>query len=178
MEGTVLTTERLELIPFEPAEIDLLMDVLSDPEVNECLTMQRLSPDRQNGRKKMAAYFSDQERNGFSHWKIMTKGGEFLGTCGFVPVDETSEIEMAFMLKRTHWGKGYATEAANILVEWFFEHTYFSHLIGFARVGNEAWCRVLEKAGMHFRERCAIRGVQCDLFQVLSPSMQKLVANS
>jgi ribosomal-protein-alanine N-acetyltransferase len=51
---------------------------------------------------------------------------------------------------RSHWGQGYATEAAGALLDWIYRVQPVDHVIGFAIAEHKASRRVLEKVGMVF----------------------------
>ncbi|ADZ69816.1 GNAT family N-acetyltransferase [Polymorphum gilvum] len=177
MLETVLATERLRAVPFRQDDLPLMEALHADPEVNRYLGTAA-AWDKATVRRKLDKFITDQERHGFSKWKILTRDGEFVGRAGFTPYDETSEIEMGYSFMRAHWGKGYATEISRALTRWFFDKTYYTHLIGFCRTDHRASRRVLEKAGLTYRETRSIKGMPCDVYQILSPAMQKLVSNA
>ena len=58
------------------------------------------------------------------------------------------EIEIGYMLRRSAWGKGYATEATNRLLEFAFEETPLEELVAVIDPENAASQRVLEKCGL------------------------------
>lgn len=60
--------------------------------------------------------------------------GEVIGYCGLVPSDRTphAEPEIAFELLQRTWGQGYATEAAEAVLEWAAAH-------GITSVGATVW---------------------------------------
>jgi RimJ/RimL family protein N-acetyltransferase len=68
-------------------------------------------------------------------------------------------MEIGYWLAETHWGKGIATEALVAFSDWAFDH--FTHLLRLeAEVfdGNEASCKVLQRAGygLEGRQRQAV----------------------
>jgi RimJ/RimL family protein N-acetyltransferase len=84
---------------------------------------------------------------------------EIIGWIGIGPSDRRRprEQSLGYQLNRSHWGKGYATEALRAVLGFAFRelgaHRVFSH----CEPANVASARVMEKAGMrrgaHFRER-------------------------
>lgn len=177
MQDTVLATRQLRAISFTQNDLPALQALHGDPEVNRFLDgdPSAWGPVRLAGR--LVDYVTGHALQGFGMWKILTHDGRFVGRAGFQPFEETSEIEMEIVIAREHWGKGYARELAPSLVRWFFDNTYYSHLISFARSDHTRARRVLELAGMSFRERRRIRDMPRDIYQVLSPVMHRLVAN-
>jgi RimJ/RimL family protein N-acetyltransferase len=63
---------------------------------------------------------------------------------GRMPV---GDVEIGYFLKKSAWGKGYATEACNRLVRMAFEESRLTEIVATFEDGNIASQRVLEKAG-------------------------------
>lgn len=107
-------------------------------------------------------------------------GCGFLGWAGFVPIEETSEIGLSYSFSRAALSL-YPTIARDIcqdLTEWFFENTYFSHLVASLRTDDKAGREVVTRLGFSYRESSRIDGRPCDLFQLLSPSMRSYVMSA
>ena len=88
---------------------------------------------------------------GLGMWATIHKGtGKFIGRCGLCPMDIEGheEIEVAYMLAKEYWGQGLATEAAQGILNYGFEHEGLSHLICVINPENIASARVAEKIGM------------------------------
>ncbi|MEP3280338.1 MAG: GNAT family N-acetyltransferase [Stappiaceae bacterium] len=169
MANSVLSTERLYAEPFSKSDLPLLRDLHADPRVNQFLNPACARWDDAMLNDKLLHILRDQDRFGFSKWKLYTHDGQFVGRAGFSKFSPTSEIEIGFCLKVDHWGKGYASEIALGLKEWFFRETYFTHLIGYARADHPASRKIYDKLGMQYRETRVVGSWACDLFQVLSP---------
>jgi len=56
--------------------------------------------------------------------------------------------ELGYWLGADVWGQGYATEAADALVEFGFREMHLQRIYAQVLAGNDASCRVLEKLGM------------------------------
>jgi RimJ/RimL family protein N-acetyltransferase len=53
------------------------------------------------------------DRYGFGRWSVFIKDiGDYIGFCGLNYRPAVEEVDLGFRLRRIHWGKGYATEAA------------------------------------------------------------------
>lgn len=177
MGNLVLTTGRLAIETFDAGDVGLIVDLHSDPEVNRFIRHDPSAWSEDQANAFLSGVIADHAKHGFGKFKVTTTDGDFIGRAGFAPLEETSEIELGYSLKKSAWGQGYATEAARALLDWFFDSTYFSHAIGFARTDHAASRRVLQKAGMDYRETRRLKDMPCDVFQKFSPSMQSLVAN-
>lgn len=165
------------LSSFTAADLGLVRDLWSDPRV-----ARFISSDHNAWSGEAAAAFlndaiEDQRKHGFSRWKATAPGGEFLGWAGFAVLEETSEVELDYCLSISALEDypDLPLDLCRDLVEWFFENTYFSHLVSVVRTDNRLVRDVMLEAGFYYRESRRIGGMPCDLFQMLSPSMQTYV---
>ena len=85
---------------------------------------------------------------------------------GMVGIDcSTSDnAELGYWLGVDHWGRGFATEAARGVIDFFFEEFSADHLYAGARVTNPASRKVLEKCGFQWN------GVELHRFRALGSS--------
>ena len=85
---------------------------------------------------------------------IYKETGRFIGRCGLLPwtIDGQGEVEVAFALSKEYWGQGLATEVAQALVQYGFEHLQLSRLICLIEHENQASIRVATKIGMTFEK--------------------------
>jgi RimJ/RimL family protein N-acetyltransferase len=155
-----LETERLLLRRFTDADLDLLVDLDSDPDVMRYLT-GRPTPREEYADDLLPFYLDYYDRHpGFGFWPAIEKmSGEFVGWFHFRPrkdVDPTSVepgVELGYRLRKAFWGRGYGTEGSIALI-----HKGFTEL-GVQRVWagtmwvNNASRRVMEKAGLRFVRR-------------------------
>jgi RimJ/RimL family protein N-acetyltransferase len=83
--------------------------------------------------------------------------GEFLGNCGPVRrlVDGVSEVEVGWHVKRSHWRRGIATEAARECCRYAFEDLGMTRLISLIRPENVPSRGVAEKLGMTVEKEVA-----------------------
>ena len=111
---------------------------------------------------------------------LIRTGNGFLGWAGFVPIEETSEIGLSYSFSRAARSLYplIAREICSDLTEWFFENTYFSHLVASLRTDDKDGREVVSKLGFSYRESSRIDGRPCDLFQLLSPSMRSYVLSA
>lgn len=76
------------------------------------------------------------------------KSGELYGAIGLSNNETFQQGELAYWVGEEYWGKGYATEAAQAMVEFAFEiknyHKIFARYFG----SNPASGKVMEKIGM------------------------------
>ena len=144
----VIETERLLLRHFVLDDVDALARVISDPET------MRYYPapfDRQGVvdwiQRNLRRYAAD----GHGLWAMVLKeSGDLIGDCGLTRqrVEGIDEIEIGYHLRRDHWGKGLATEAAQACRYYGFAHLKVDRLISLIRPDNAPSRRVAERNGM------------------------------
>jgi RimJ/RimL family protein N-acetyltransferase len=151
-----LETERIVLRQFNEDDADNLFALDSDPEVMRYLD-GGLPPDLEIIRYKTLPrflnYHCDTPHYGF--WAAIEKStGDFLGWFHFRPalhhIDQEGEIELGYRLKRSAWGKGYATEVSRALLNKGFLEMDVRCITATALAANTASIRVMEKAGLRF----------------------------
>jgi RimJ/RimL family protein N-acetyltransferase len=85
---------------------------------------------------------------------------------GMVGIDwrEQGAPELGYWLGVEHWGRGFGTEAARAVIDFFFEEFDAEHLISGARVANPSSRNILEKCGFQWS------GVELHRFEALGSS--------
>jgi RimJ/RimL family protein N-acetyltransferase len=74
--------------------------------------------------------------------------GELIGSCGIRrKLDDDWEADIGFELAPWHWGNGYATESARLLVEFGFQELKQHRISSWCIADNTASARVLERVG-------------------------------
>jgi RimJ/RimL family protein N-acetyltransferase len=73
---------------------------------------------------------------------------ELLGSVSLRRFSRDRRAELGYWLGVDAWGSGYATEAADALVEFGFREMALQRIYAQVLAGNAASCRVLEKLGM------------------------------
>ena len=150
----ILETERLALHRWTEADGEALAVILSDEEV-----VRHVDDGKPFSREKTMDFLRRMkaalEQNGFCRWKVVEKSsGETIGSCGFGRIAETGEIELGYLLRRSSWGSGYATEIAGAAALYGFENLGFREIIALTDLDNAASHKVLRKIGF------APRGVE------------------
>lgn len=163
-----LSTERLVLRPFVQADLsDLLCfhrnravqagyDPDSQPWSDEAIT------------QRLESYIADQEKHGFSRWKLSLTDGEFVGRAGLGWYVEQETVELGYGLLPAFWGFGYALEASTALIRWGFDHLPISKIVAFTFPGNRRSLNTLDALGMSHvddRVRSAKDGI-CAYYEI------------
>jgi RimJ/RimL family protein N-acetyltransferase len=155
-----LETDRLTLRRFTEADEDNLVELNSDPEVMRFLNGGRPAPRDQVRTRIIPVFLGYYERfEGFGFWAaVETATGQFLGWFHFRPPlqgadtpvgwDEDGVAELGYRLRRSAWGKGYATEGSRALIDKGFTELGVRCVVAETLPGNWGSRRVLEKSGL------------------------------
>jgi RimJ/RimL family protein N-acetyltransferase len=144
----VLRTERLLLRPWRDADLPAFAELNADPEVMRYMpsTLSRADSDALAAR--IRASF---EARGYGPWAVEAEGA-FIGFTGLAhPTFEshfTPCVEVAWRIAKSHWGRGYATEAARAALRAAFVHLGLREVVSFTVPSNTRSIRVMEKLGM------------------------------
>ena len=147
----VLETERLRLRPFTRDDFDNLVNLDADPEVMRYITGGRATPREVIEREELPAFMSGSDGYGF--WAAVEKAtGGFVGWFHLRPRDggAADEPELGYRLRRSAWGKVYATEGSRALVEKAFTDLGAQRVWAETMVVHTASHRVMEKAGLRY----------------------------
>ncbi len=105
--------------------------------------------------------------HGFGLWIFRDRKGSFVGRGGLrhMDVDDRDEIEIAYALIESFWGKGLATEIARFSQKIGFEELELSELIGVTTLENIPSKRVMEKIGMTYNKDVMHKDYICALYR-------------
>jgi len=148
----LLETERLLLRRFTEDDVDNLFDLDSDPEVMRFLSGGKPTPRDVIQNETLPRFLRSYTRlEGPGVWAAIEKStGAFLGWFALRPTEgaDPDEVELGYRLRKSAWGKGYATEGSRALVRKGFTELGVQCLIATTDRVNHASRRVMEKAGL------------------------------
>lgn len=157
----VLHSERLALNPFASTELDLCLEMFTDPEVTKYVG----GPMTHAAIKDCLPNWTKRGGDGcIGIWCISDRrNGEKYGSVALLPMpideDDTDfslvipgkipggDIEIGYFLKRSAWGRGYATEACGRLLDFVFQDSPLKEVVATFEKENTASRNVLIKAG-------------------------------
>ncbi len=141
-----ITTARLILREMTDDDYGALHAILNDPETMKYYPR----PYDEAGVRRWIAWCRDSyEKNGFGLWAV-TLEGEFIGDCGISlqPIHGEWLPEIGYHIRKDHWRKGYASEAAAACIRVAFEHFGFPAVYSYMNANNEPSWRTAMKNGM------------------------------
>jgi ribosomal-protein-alanine N-acetyltransferase len=159
-----LQSERLLLRPLSESDLDISVEILTDPQVMRYVTAAYT---REQVAEEMPVALKRGGGGCIGIWCVVDRAaGEKLGTAVLlpIPIEEKDtnwdlvggpdlpdrEIEIGYMLKPKAWGKGYATEITKRLLKFAFEATPLEEIVAVTDPHNEASKSVLLKSGLRY----------------------------
>ncbi len=175
-----LKSERLLLRPLAETDSDVAIELFTDPAVIryvcETYTEQQVVEELPKYTKRCAG-------GCIGAWCVVERATqEKLGMAILLPLpieeDDRNwdfvvgddvpdcEIEIGYILKKSAWGKGYATEATKRLLKFAFEETPLEELVATTNSENTASQRVLEKSGLVYEGMRRAYAVDCPGYRI------------
>jgi RimJ/RimL family protein N-acetyltransferase len=69
-------------------------------------------------------------------------------------------LELGWLIRRSSWGRGFATEASQAALDWTRQHLDVDHLISVIHAENLQSIRIAEKLGMHVEKTEVVDGAE------------------
>jgi RimJ/RimL family protein N-acetyltransferase len=166
MDRVVLETERLWLREMAQEDLDAFSEILGDPET------MRFYPhpySREETSEAIERALRSYREDGFGKWALVLKDtGEFVGYCGLTLQDVDGEklVEVGYVVKKTHWRRGLASEAALACRDYTFDVVGVDRLIALVRLENEPSAGVARKLGMTVWKHTSRGGLRHHVFSM------------
>ena len=143
-------TARLRLRLFVPEDLDRLCEITGDPEVMRYIGHGRPFS-REETWANLERIMSRFRRRGFGRWALERHDtGALIGYCGLSSGNPAAGVELAYMLAREEWGKGFALEAGAASLRYGFEELGLDSIAGLTLHGNRRSQVVLVRLGMNY----------------------------
>jgi RimJ/RimL family protein N-acetyltransferase len=165
----IFETDRLLLREYVEEDAEAFFKLNSDPEVLRFVPDKALLNVEQARQLLIDHPIADYRKHGFGRGPLIIKStgesasaalrrDEQIGFAGLKYLEELGEVDVAYRLLPTHWGKGLATEAALASVRYGFANLDLKRIIGLTMPQNIASARVLEKTGLRYLETVSLWG--------------------
>lgn len=146
-----LNTSRLLLRQWKAEDYVDFRKMGADPEVMEFFPSLLSGEESDAMADKIHALI---ESKGWGMWAIEEKStGRFVGFTGLHEPDRdlpfTPCVEVGWRLAKSFWGKGYATEAARVALQFGFETLNLDSIVAFTTVNNLKSQAVMKRLNMH-----------------------------
>lgn len=146
--STMLETKRLILRRMNETDTDSVFAMRRDADVMRFIRQPQNRAETENWIRLVSSRW-ETEKLGFCG-VFETTSGSFLGWCGVWRLAETNELEIGYAIAKQFWNCGYATEAAEVFLQYAFENIKPDKITAVAEPENTASRRVMEKLGMKY----------------------------
>jgi RimJ/RimL family protein N-acetyltransferase len=147
MDSVVLETQRLLIRKWEDDDAAAVADIYLKPEVMKFIPGGVWSPERTA--RVLARMRELDVEQGFGFYPVVVKSlGTIIGHCGLGHLEQTPEIEVAYVLDSPYWGQGYASEAARAMLSHGFSSLNMSRVVAIAFPENVRSIGVMRSIGM------------------------------
>jgi RimJ/RimL family protein N-acetyltransferase len=154
--------ERVRLRAIEPGDWEVFFDWNSDTEVaRECYYIP-FPQSRESVKKWAAEKATEALKDDSFHFVIESLSGEIVGTINTHTCYRRNGTFMyGLAIRREHWRKGFASEAIQLVLKYFFKELGYQKVTAQVYAFNEASMSLHEKLGFH-QEGCLRRMIYTD----------------
>ena len=147
-------TARLLLRVPELADARPLMEIFWDPEFVERKQVTLTEPPGglDLALKNTTGMIRQWQLRGYGHWSVVEKAtGQVIGCVGFYhPQQPWPGVDLGWLIHRSRWGNGFATEAATAALEWIWHNTAVDRVISLIGPDDLRSIRIATKIGERF----------------------------
>lgn len=161
----MIETERLATRKLTEHDLPWLIEMRSPEPVNRYLGgtwMQ--NPEKLAERIKF--YIECYEQGLGQCATVLKATGEWMGTSGLQPLEETGEIEVGYNFAEKFWRQGYGTEICMGWLRYGFENCGLERIVAVAVPENAGSWRIMEKCGMTYEKTEPHYGIDCVFYAI------------
>ncbi len=150
MKRIEIQTPRLTLREWSQEDVPLVHQLLSEPDVARFNTIG-IPTSIQVVQDLLQPTLDDRHQPVRKHygWSMLNSDATFVGEIGMnLAAARFKSAEIYYSVSSAYWGKGFASEAAQAIVQFAFDHLQLHRLEAGVATFNPGSIRVLEKIGM------------------------------
>lgn len=166
----IFQTKRLTFWPFTEADFELMRSLDADPEVMRYIGTGAAT--EAETRTRFNRVLAQTKQYGVGVYAAHLRAtGEFIGRAGLIhwELDGEKIWEVGYTFAKAHWGKGYATEAAQYWKQVGFERLDVPFLVSLIHPENLGSIKVAEKNGMTLWKRSKLQGQDVCVYRCERP---------
>jgi RimJ/RimL family protein N-acetyltransferase len=161
-----LETPRLFLREFREEDLDSYAAICADQEVvrhiGEGKPLTRVET-----WQHMATMVGHWHLRGYGMWAVEEReSGALIGRVGFWNPEGWPGFELGWMLGRTYWGHGLATEGARVALDYAFSRLEQTRVISLIRSENMRSIRVAERLGERYEGTVEVSGIELLIYGI------------
>src|SRR4051812_47576063 len=147
---THVETPRLLLRLPERVDAHAFMEIHQDPEVIELKQVTLMEPPGgiDLALRNVERMLRHWHRCGYGQWSVVERAtNEVIGCVGFFHPDGWPGVDLGWIVHRSRWGNGFATEAARAALEAAWQTNTIDHVISLIAPSDARSIRVATKIG-------------------------------
>lgn len=172
MKTIELFSERLKLRLIEFSDLNAIHALHSLPETDKYNTLG-IPDDIKATKQIITPQIDDNQQQKIVNYTFAIEElntGKFLGLLGFkLGSKKYNNAEVYYKLNVNYWGKGYATEALNLVLDFGFYNLKLHRIVAGCAIENIGSIKVLEKVGMkregHARQTLPLKSGWSDNYE-------------
>jgi RimJ/RimL family protein N-acetyltransferase len=161
-----LETDRLTLRMLRESDLDAYAEMCADPEVMRYIgDGQPLA--RPMAWRNLAMMVGHWSLRGYGLWAVEERtSGVLVGRIGCWNPEGWPGFELGWMLRRSYWGLGYATEGARAALRFAFTQLNRPHVISLIHPENAASIRVAMRLGERLHDSTEVMGKPALMYRI------------
>jgi len=170
-EACTIETPRLLLRLPDASDAHPLMEIHQDPEVIKYVTLTAPPGGITVAWRNVAMMIGHWHLRGYGQWTVLEKtSGAIIGRVGLFNPEGWPGIELTWVIRRSRWGFGFATEAAREALAWSWNEVQADQIVSVIRPDNQRSIRVAEKIGERFERAEVMNGETMHLYAIHRPA--------
>ena len=155
----MIETKRLLLRPFDCNDLDIIIKIYSDEEIMKYVPFPVMDQEMaQHQLDKNVAGWEVSPQINYEMAVVCKETNEKIGRAEITRNYPEESAMIGWMLIKSAWGKGFASEIADALIGYCFNELQVHRVYALCHPDNTASWKVMEKCGMrkeaHFIQRC------------------------
>ena len=160
-----LQTPRLRMRAWRNEDLDAYAPMCADAEVMRFIGTG-VTQTRAEAWRSMASFLGHWQLRGYGMWAVERKDTRTLvGRVGFINPEGWPGLELGWLLGRSHWGNGYAIEAASAALAWGRDALGLERVISLIRPGNDRSVKVALALGSRLVGETELLGSKASVYE-------------
>ena len=165
----ILQSTRLYVRRYVPEDLDSFYLMNSDPELMRYIRPPKNFEEARNFLKENIDFYTANP--GLGRWALVSKLNDYhVGSLSLLPLEQTSDIHIGYVLLKPYWGLGYATEIVETGIRYAFDQLQLKTLTGVTYPENIPSQKVLLRNGFAFERSFYENGKESRLFRLNNPN--------
>lgn len=160
-----LTTTRTEIRPLDPNDFPEIISMYQEPNSNEFIPplQQKTEVEYLDFLQKKSTV--NHKSKGLGFWTIRANfTAEFIGTTNLNNFEALQLIHLGVHLKRSFWGKGYASEVMAAIRDYGFQQLQLPQIYGIVSPQHLVSKKMLERAGLRYQKTMQLHNNTVELY--------------